>query len=540
MFETIAAIDVGSSSIKIVTVKTGFRDFQIKSLAYQDIDFEINDRQEALQDALSKILQDEDIRNLKIVTNLPMEKAIIRNISFPFNDVEKIADAIPFEAEENIPFKLDDLILDFQSLKSEKENEGRILLAAAHKENLYNFLNFLHEQNIHPIHMGMESNALYECYKYFNKIEDETVIQLDLGYKKTIINLIKNNSLLYTRSIAIGIDEIYIDMADSLKMNLYEAIRIFNNLNLDLTSEDNNLQREYYKNLGLSKQKLKKIYTIARGVVEELIEQIFLTTKALFIDFGQVSYNRILISGGGSNILGIGTMISQEFNVPVVAQPFLDNYSEKEVTTQFPIVFGTILSYLNSKRSTVNFLKGEFIPDVASSTKKIYYLSGGFGILTIIIVIVNLVLSFILSSKTNKQYEEMLQKQFKKYFRKQASGDPIDEANKLLKKERKEMAGISAIMPDDTQTLDVMRDILTFFPADSNFNLRNMVFNKRVIRIDGTIGSSTQIDSFKEKLIQSKKFDSVTLNIKDSRKDEIRFSMNIKQKLPSSVKKKDR
>jgi type IV pilus assembly protein PilM len=538
LFENIAALDVGSSSVKLVTVKTGFRDFQLKSFNIEEIDPYIEDRPAAVIGAVQKILMEEDLSSYRVITNLPMEMEIIRTISFPFSDVEKIADAIPYEAEENIPFKLEELQLDFQSLKSNKEGEGRILLAASHKDNILNFLHILNETGIKPIKMGMEANALFECYRYFNKIENEAVIQIDIGNNKTILNFIASNHLLYTRSISIGVNGIIRMMAASFKMKHSEAARLFHNLNLDLTSFDNNTQRDYYKTLGLARQQLKKVFTAAQEAADELVEQIILTMRAMQVECGEILFNRALISGGGSNITGIGSIISRELDIPVDALPFLEDYKERNIRTQFPIAFGTVLAYINRRRSSINFLKGESIPDVASDSKKIYYLSGGFAILTVLILIINFIMTAVLTARTNTQYNKVLVEQYNRYFHTRSdSGDAIADARKLLKNEKKELEGITKLIPDNSSFLDIMKDILTYFPKDSNFVLNNLVYNESVIMLEGIAGTSANIDSFKESLLKTKKFDSVTLNIKYSRQNEVRFSMTIKYKIAPETKK---
>ncbi len=532
MFENIAAIDVGTGTVKVVSVKTGFRDFQLKSFNYEYNDPDREDRSGAIAETIRKILAEEDLNGYRIITNLPMEMEIIRTISFPFSDVEKIADAIPYEAEENIPFKLDELQLDFQSLKSNKEGEGRILLAAAHKTNLDSFLHVLNSSGIKPLKMGMEANALYECYRYFNKIENEAVIQIDIGNSKTIVNFIASNHLLYTRSISTGVSSIIKAIASSLKTKLSEASRLFLNLNLDLTSFENNEHRDYYKSLGITRQQLKKIFTISQDTVDELVEQIILTMKAMQVDCGEITYNRALISGGGSNITGIGTILSRELDIPVDALPFLDDYQEREIRSQFPIAFGTVLAYINRRRSSINFLKGEFIPDVAGESKKIYYLSGGFAILTVLVLIINFILTAVLTARSNSQYSKILDEQFKRYFHSRpTTGDVINDARMLLKKEKKELDGISKLVPENGSFLDIMKDILTYFPRDSNFVLNNLVYNETILMLEGIAGSSANIDAFKESLLKSKKYDSVTLNIKYSRQNEVRFSMTIKYKI---------
>ncbi|OHD69060.1 MAG: hypothetical protein A2W19_17570 [Spirochaetes bacterium RBG_16_49_21] len=538
MFENIAAIDVGTHSVKLVTVRTGFRDFQIKSFNYEDIDLDKEDRKTAVIEALRKLTAGEALSGYKVIANLPMEMEIVRNISFPFSDVEKIADAIPYEAEENIPFKLEDLIIDFQSLKNKKENEGRILLAAAHKTAINNFIELLKDGSIRPFKMGMESNALFECYRYFNKIENEAVILIDIGNGKTILNFIENNSLLYTRAVPIGVNGIIKETVRTLKTTYAEAARLFYNLNLDITSYENNLQREYYKSLDISRQQLKKIYTAGIKMADDLAEQIILTLKAVFVECGGVTFGRALISGGGSNIMGIGSHISHELEMPVDLLPFLEDYKERNIRTQFPISFGTILSYINHPRSSINFLKGEFIPDIAGETRKIYYLSAGFAALAAVILLINLIMSAAMSYRSDRQHNKLISEQFRRYFHTSAaSGDPIVDATKLYKKEKKELESITKLMPDSISFLDLLKDVLTYFPHDGNFVLTNLVYNENILMIDGTAGSSTVIDNFKESLLKTKKFESVILNIRYSRQNEVRFSMTIKHKFFPEEKK---
>ncbi|MBN1496776.1 MAG: pilus assembly protein PilM [Spirochaetes bacterium] len=538
MFENIAAIDIGSSSIKLVTVKTGFRDFQLKSFNYEEIDPDNKDHAAAAVATLQKILAEEDLEGYRVITNMPMESGIIRTISFPFSDVEKIADAIPYEAEENIPFKLDDLQLDFQSLKSNKPGEGRILLAAALKSNIMTFLDLLNGVGIKPVRMGMESNALYECYRYFNKIENEAVIQIDIGSSKTVLNFISDNHLLYTRAVSVGMDSIANVIAATLKIPQAKAARIMIDLNIDLTSFENNVHREHYKSLGISRPQLKKIFTAAQDTATELVEQIILTMKAMKVECGDIVYNRALISGGGSNLAGIGSIISEELEIPVDALPFLEEYSERNIRTQFPIAFGTILAYINRRRSSINFLKGEFIPDVAGESNKIYYLSGGFAALSFVVLIIYFILTAVLTARSNSQYNTILAEQYKRYFRTAPAGDPIEEATRLLKKEKKEFEAIDKIIPEHASFLDILKDIAACFPDDSGFVLNNMVYNETILMFDGTAGASASIDAFKEDLIKTKKFDSVTLNIKYSRQNEVRFSMTIKYKIAKESKSK--
>ena len=61
--------------------------------------------------------------------------------------------------------------------------------------------------------------------------------------------------------------------------------------------------------------------------------------------------------------------------------------------------------------------------------------------------------------------------------------------------------------------------------------------NETVIMLEGVAGASANIDTFKENLLKTKKFDSVNLNIKYSRQNEVRFSMTIKLKTEADSRK---
>ncbi len=538
LFENIAALDIGSSTIKLLTLKTGFKNFQVTSMSCEDIVPDGNDNPAAVMSALTKILNENSLKGHLVLSNLPMERTVIRNITFPFNDVEKIASAIPFEAEENIPFKIDDLVMEFQSLKSPNPEEGRIMLAAVHKEMVRESLKAFQELGIQPARLGLESEAIFQCYKYFNQIPDESVIQLDIGHSKSILNIIRNNHLSFSRCIPAGVRSIHEAIASMNRISLEDARKLFENLNLDLTSIENNYQRELYKSLNLNKPRLKKIYETAIEIFEGLIEQVILSIKSYNADFGETEFNRILISGGGSNIPGIGYLLSRNLDLPVVALPFLQGYSELKIQTQFPMVFGTALSYLDNRRTSTNFLKGEFLPDLAGSSKKIYYLAATFGILSAFILLVNLGVSSYLNYKASTRFNETLNERYLKYFHtRPSSSDIIKSAAKIVSDEKKELGNIDLILQSNENTVDLLKDILTFFPKDSGFQLSNLVINESVVRIDGLVSTSRVIDDFKNRLIESKKYESVNLNTNINRKNEITFSMVIKQKTTGGIKK---
>ncbi|HOO70943.1 MAG TPA: pilus assembly protein PilM [Spirochaetota bacterium] len=537
MFENLAALDIGTSSIKALAIKTGFKDFQIKSLLFENIDMAKENRAEAVQEALLTLLEDESLKGCRFITMIPVEQAVIRNISFPFSDMKKIADAVPFEAEEDVPFPLEDLIIDFQPL-NDSAHPGRIMIGAVKKSGIAEFIAPLKESSVDPIRIGLESNALFECYRYFNTIPEENIIQLHIGHQKTIVNIILNGRLMYTRAIAAGSGVIIDAVSDALNQGPAESERTLLALNLDLMSYENNTQRETYKSLGIAKSSLKEIFTAATEMTSRLLDELNLTIKAFHAECGEFPYNRILISGGGSCMTGIGSLISRELNIPVVAHPFLENHRENNFNQTFQVALGALLAYLNKKSIYVDFLKQEFASEAIQSSRRMYFLAGGFGVLSLIVLLINLIASMVMSSTMNTHYDQILKDHYKRYFKTASKTDnPIAEAMKLLNKEKKDLKSIEMFITPEDSIMDMLNDMLLHFPESTNFTLKNMIINERIIRIDGTVSSSQAIDDFKERIKQTGKYDSVTMNIKSSRKDEISFNLTIKLKIPDDRKR---
>lgn len=538
MFENLAAIDIGSSSIKVVTVRTGLKNFQVKNFIYEDFTPEEGNKYEIISRKLSKIINENELKKYKILMNLPMQRTIIRNLKFPFSDKDKIAEVLPFEAEEILPFNLKDVIMDFELIKDPDSETNNVLLAVAPKQEINQTLSLLKDIGISPATMGLEAYSIFECYRYFNKIKDENIIQLDIGNEKTIINIIRNNDLLFTRSISLGAGSIFTAISKGYKISYDDTVKLFEEYNFDLNSHDNNLHKDFPKRLKITKKTVKNIYDKSIEKIYELIEQINLTRKASLKEYPDITFNRILISGGGSNINGIGSVISKEMDLPVVSLPFLEEYTESKIKSQFPLAFGILLSYMNNKYSSISFLKDEFLPAQARLSMKQYYLAAAFVILTIIVLLINLITTSFIKSESEDEYKELLLRQFKKYFHnRQISDDPVKEAANLLSEEKKEFESIDSLVHLNKRIIDTLKDILSFFPEDESFDLRNLVINESVIRLDGTIESSIKIDEFKNKLIGSNKFDNVTLNTNIKKGNEVRFSMTIKLKVSEGTKR---
>lgn len=531
MFEKIAAIDIGSTSIKLIKARKKITSFEILSLTSEPIDLSIQNYNTAVKLAVENIINKNNIENFHIVFNLPMEKTIIRNLSFPFSDIDKIAGALPFEAEENIPFKLEDVVMDFQLLHNEDENEARVLLAASHVDSVYEFMSFFDYKNISPVFIGLEANAMYECYRHFDK-DDCNIIQLDIGHNKTVINIISNHNLLFTRALSIGTELIIQAIASILAVNYEEAYNIFEKLNIDVKDIDSNLERHFYQTLEIPKTKMKKICRETDIIINEYVEQLNLTLKSFYSDFMRIEFNKIVVSGGGSNISGLSDLISESLSIPCTSLKFLPQFTDPKIASIFATSMGLLLTYLYEKKSSINFLQGSMVPDFAKHNIKQYYFPIFISTLTVIVLLINTSINLFYDISNKKNIQRNLASVYEKEFNQKLTknSDPIRSAQKLLNKEKQNFEKFKSIIPDNETMIGLINNILSYFEGDESFILKDIILDSKSVKINGETSSSSQLDSFKNKLLESGNFASVDLNTNISSNKSIKFNIIIKLK----------
>jgi type IV pilus assembly protein PilM len=534
LFDNIASIDIGSSSIKLIKAKRGLKKFELVSSAMEVIDLELfhNDYKSAVENAINNLLEKENLSDFKIVTSMPGDRILLRNITFPFNDITKITNAIPFEAEENIPYPIDMVTLDFQTIPATDEESRSVILAAIDKEYLKSIMDIFNKFGLHPVFSGIESNSILRCYEYFNSVNDETVLQIDLGYKKTIVNIVKDSSLLYTRSVSSGIGILVDRISETLKLSLNEAGLFLESLDLDITSFEVNLKNSSFKNLNISKPKLKSIFQKANELISDIVDEITFTLKASggHTDFS--SFSRIIITGGGSNIKGVSKFIGDKSGLPVVFMPFLNGYNDADLISRFSVCLGNLLVYMNNRSSSINFLKGDFTPEEGSGILKKYYLPIFFISLTLFFLIINFSSTVYYVIKSNNYTENIMQQKYKKYFNTQTvPGDPLKEAMNLLSKEKKELLVLKEMLGDKSLFLPALNLVIKNFSGAEGFDVKKINYDGKSMVIEGETRRSGDLEDFKKNLLNSGEFESVTINIRDTSTSRSLFTMSIKQKL---------
>ena len=203
---------IGSSSVKAVQlspIRNGL--YELVGYGYEDLppNCVINGAiasPEPIADAIFSILSNKDFKSDNIVASISGQSVIVKKISIHLQDDEDMAEAVKWEAEQHLPFDIDDVNFDFQVLgKTAMTDMVEILFVAAKKDVIQSYANVFNLAKKNLVTLDVDAFALLNAYEFNYKPEtDEVAALLNIGANATTINLVSGTEFLFTRDIGVG------------------------------------------------------------------------------------------------------------------------------------------------------------------------------------------------------------------------------------------------------------------------------------------------------------------------------------------------
>ena len=204
-------LDIGSSFVKIVEIDHSkdipvLKNFGVVKLPPEAIvEGEIMDRSlviEGIQECMAKA----NIENNNVVTAVSGRAVIVKKIVMDKMKPDDAKEAIFWEAEQHVPFDIDDVCLDFEVLKEDVgANQMEILLVAAKKEMVDTHASLIKDAGYTPSIIDVDSFAVQNGYEL---TEDDLATRvtglINIGSDVTNINIVQNNIPLFTRDLSVG------------------------------------------------------------------------------------------------------------------------------------------------------------------------------------------------------------------------------------------------------------------------------------------------------------------------------------------------
>jgi type IV pilus assembly protein PilM len=234
---SLIGVDISSSSIKLVELadagKGAFRleRYAIEPLA-KDVVADGNIANlDQVSDALKRGWKRLGSRHRNVAMALPAAMVITKKIIVPSGQKEEELELmVEAEANQYIPFALDEVNLDFQILGPAPNNpdEVEVLIAASRKEKVEDRVAIAEAAGLKPRVMDVESYATQEAFKLIAPSlpangRDQNIALLDIGAHVTHFYVLRNNQFLFSRDQAFGGNQLTHDIQRAFNLSPEEA-----------------------------------------------------------------------------------------------------------------------------------------------------------------------------------------------------------------------------------------------------------------------------------------------------------------------------
>lgn len=260
---------------------------------------------DAVAKVIASLVSNLKIKGKRVAFSVSGYSVIVKKINLEVMTEAELEKHIHEEAEQYIPFDINDVYLDFQDLHTNTEGEERtdVMLVAAKREVVDGYLNMLRSAGLKPVVVDVDAFALENAFEANFGLKDNVVL-IDIGASKMNINIISGGISTLARDVVLG---------------------------------SRQLTEQIQGRFGLAHEEAEALKTGTQpaGDLQEDIERLFSETCRQWVaeikralDFYAANYpdapiDKLVLSGGGARIAGLAEFIAKETGVPVeIFNPF--------------------------------------------------------------------------------------------------------------------------------------------------------------------------------------------------------------------------
>ncbi len=309
----VVGLDIGSSGVKLVELESGKSGHSLKSVGYEPlppeaiVDGAIMDAT-TVAEAIRKIFIDRKVRTENVATAVSGHSVIIKRISIPTMSPEELSESIQWEAEQYIPFDIDEVSLDYQVMEGPAAEEGNmeVLLVAVKRDKINDYTAAISQAGKVPVVVDIDAFAVQNAYESSYELDPALSTALvNLGASVTNIAVLQGANPSFWRDINVGGNQ----FTDALQKEL----------NLPFETADA-LKRGESTDEEVPESSLTPVL---QAVSEEIANEIQKTLDFYKATSGQEDVDRIVLCGGCALVEGLQPYFHDRFGAPVeLMDPF--------------------------------------------------------------------------------------------------------------------------------------------------------------------------------------------------------------------------
>ena len=307
----VVGLDIGSFAVKLVELKERKGEFQLQRMGIEPlspeaiVDGSIMDSS-LVVDAIQKLSDETSVKNGNFATSLSGHSVIIKKIELAAMAPDELAESIQWEAEQYIPFDINDVRLDYVLLSDpEASDQMEVLLVAVKRDKVNDYVSVISQAGRVPALVDVDAFAVQNAYELNYDLDPMKVVALvNMGSSVTNINVLARGTSVFWRDISFGGNQFSEALQREFNLSFDQAEALKRGENVDRYSASD-----------------------ARPVLESVAGEMASEVQKTFDFFGATSsegaVSELVLSGGCSLTANLMEALRERFSVPAeLMNPF--------------------------------------------------------------------------------------------------------------------------------------------------------------------------------------------------------------------------
>jgi general secretion pathway protein L len=491
MMKNVLGLDLGAHTLKAVELRQTLRGLEPVQLRVHPR----ADPEAPLAEVLQRFVRMHQLSTEHIACALPSDRLSSRRLEFPFRDRKRLAPAVPFAVEGQIPFDLDDVIIDWEVVGGER-NHAEVAATLAPRREVSNLLAELGEAHCEPRILEAEGLVLGNLAALFDL--PGTRLLVDIGHRKTTLCLLRDEAPVASRSLPIGGAALTQAIARDRGWSLDDAERA--------KCED-----------GVFHLGFNSASPGAVAILDQLAREIMRTLESLEDVLGgspETQVSAITLMGGSARLLRIDEYIAERAGIPTARLALPPEGSGSAlVAGGDPVLFAPAIALAlratNEARTRMNFRQDEFTyrtdlrqlfgrdmrpaAVMAGCAVLLLGLSAGTGITV--------------ESRRAGRLEAEVQRLYSDAVPGAAPSNPMGEMSRRVQ-EKRDLADFLGAYGRDQSALDLLTELSRRIPQDLDVTFQELDIDRRGIRIKVSAPSFEAADRLTSEIASREPFQS--------------------------------
>ncbi len=378
--KTVWGIDIGQCALKALKLSvTPEGEVQVdafdiiehpKILSQPDAD-----RTQLIHNALEQFLARNSIGGAAVAVSVPGQASFARFVKLPPVETKKIPEIVRFEAEQQIPFPIDEVVWRWQTFADADSPDVEVGLFAMKRVDLNRNLQHFTDVELDVDIVQMAPLALYNFLLFDEQLADGgATILIDVGAEQTDL-VIAEPSRIWTRSIQIGGNNFTEALVRSFKLSFAKA--------------------EKLKRTAATSKYARQIFQAMRPVFADLVQEIQRSVGFYNSLHRDARFTKMVGMGNGFRLPGLQKFLEQNLNMPVVRvdtfnrvrpSPAVNAPVFTENVPSFAVAYGLGIQALGEGEIGTNLLPGEISRQRTWASKKPWFAAAAAALLAFLAV----------------------------------------------------------------------------------------------------------------------------------------------------------